>query len=128
MPEPRVIVHSDWDPLPDDAVVVRGGPLHDNQHLAEHAASVYRESNLRGICGGAAPLPTTADDVAFGMPYRGSLISESTAGALRAVGFDVVMVDDPPHCVILVDSDQPDAEWEGWERIREVFTNTHRFR
>ena len=126
MPEPPAhVIHWDWEPLPDDAVVVRGGPM-TNENLAYNAASVFLDSGLRGICVGAGPVPAAAEDVAAGMPYRGQWISESTLGKLRRLGFDLVMVDEPTHAVLLLKSEALDADWEGWDRLREVFTAPRR--
>lgn len=121
------VVHADREPLPDDAVVVRGGKL-SSDVLANNAESVYLESGLRGICAGAAEMPSSAGAVAAAMPYRGMWFCEAKLGDLRAEGFDVVMVDDPPHCVILLDSETLGAEWDGWDRLRRVFTDPRRIR
>lgn len=117
--------------MPNDAIAVRGGDLAGRnwlEVLIGNAASVFLETGgeegggLRGVCGGAAPLPTTGETVAIDMPYRGDWYGETTVGALRGEGFDVVMVDEPPHCVLLLNSDDLGRDWEGWERFRSVFT------
>jgi hypothetical protein len=90
--------------------------------MAYNADQVLREAGLSGICGGAGDRGIGADEIAAGMPYRGSWYCESTVGELRAEGFDVVMIDDPPHCLILLNSEDTSIEWSGWDRLQALFS------
>jgi hypothetical protein len=118
--EREVVMHYDWEPLSSDAIVVRGGKMADD--LAYNAKAVFLESALRGICGGAAEPPMTALEIVLATPYRGSWVCEAKLGDLRQEGFDVVMIDDLPHCVILLNSEDLNADWEGWDRLRSRFS------
>ncbi len=116
-----VELHWDWPPLSDDALVVRGGPM-DSEHLYLSAATVERETaGVWGLCVGAAD-GSTAYQIARTMPYRGKRMRVTSLGPLRAAGFDVVMVDEPPHAVLLLNGAPEDAAWEGWDRLRRLFT------
>jgi hypothetical protein len=47
-------------------------------------------------------------------------------GDLRQEGFGVIMIDQPPHCVILLNSEDLGADWEGWDRLRSLFSEPRR--
>lgn len=126
----EVVIHDDWEPLSDKAIVVRGGKMTpDNLHY--NAFSVLRESQGRlwGVCAGAADPPTSAVRIAAEMPYRGDWFCQGVLGQLRRAGFDVVMVDDAPHCVIRLGSDEwidQGEGWPGWGVLRNLFSPPER--
>lgn len=107
-----------------------------NEDLAHNVASVFLESGLSGLCGGAAEPTTTATDIVEALPYQGDWCCEATLGLLRAEGVDVVMVDTPPKCVILLNLDDLGADWyrkpfalvnwEGWDHLRSLFSDPRR--
>lgn len=113
----------DWSApaLPDDAQVLRGGLMDDDFRLWENANSVYRETGgTWGICVGASS-SLTATEIACSMPYRGRWVRTAELGNIRARGFDVVPLTDPPHAVLLL-NDAPDGPtWTGWEWLRGAF-------
>jgi hypothetical protein len=133
----RVVIHDDWEPLSDDAIVVRGGRM-ANEDLAQNAVSVFLESRrrLKGICGGAAEPPATMAEIKGQLPYKGDWACEARLGDLRGAGIDVVMVDTPPHCVILLDlselgdqwfhSPRTIKAWWAWDFLRPLFGSPQR--
>lgn len=114
-------LHWEWEPLSDGALVVRGGAMEDAK-LWFNASSVFRETaGVWGICVGAAD-GATAYQIASLMPYRGRTMRVAQLGVLRSAGFDVVMAGDPPHAVLLLNMEPTGAAWDGWERLRVLFT------
>lgn len=101
--------------------------------LYRNAESVRRETGsegapdgIWGICVAAAE-GAAPEEVAHQMLYRGEWMRRSVLGHIRDKGFEVVMVDDPPHAVILLEAvillkDEPTSDdWEGWDLLRLVF-------
>jgi hypothetical protein len=117
----EVNVHWDLPRLSDNAIVVRGGQMFIDD-MSYNAAQVLDEAGLSGICGGAGGARRSALTVARGMPYKGSWYCAARVGELRREGFNVVMIDDWPHCLILLKSPDTSINWEGWERLRSVFS------
>jgi hypothetical protein len=127
----RVVIHDDWEPLSDDAIVVRGGRM-ANEDLALNLASVFLESKLTGLCGGAAEPPLAAEAILAQLEYDGNWLCESRLGRLRAHGADVVMVNEIPKCVILLKVDELGDDWvrsparliawQGWDRLKPLFS------
>lgn len=114
-------LHWDRQPLSNEALVVRGGAMEDAP-LWFNASSVVRETaGVWGICVGAAD-GATAYQIARQMPYRGKLMRVAPLGILREAGFDVVMAGDPPHAVLLLKAEPTGEAWEGWGRLRALFT------
>ena len=117
----EVAVHWDWPRLSDSAVVVRGGQMFVDD-MAYNAAHVLLESGLSAICGGSAGRGVSARQIALRMPYKGDWYCVARLGSLRAEGFDIVMIDTPPHCLILLNSEDTSIDWDGWERLRSAFS------
>ena len=110
-----------WDlKLSDDALVVRGGTM-DHARLWLNANTVLLESGVWGICVGAAD-DATAYYIARSMPYRGNKMRVSSVGILRGAGFSVVLLQDRPHAVLLLNDEPTGEDWEGWDRLRQLFT------
>jgi hypothetical protein len=124
VPDPKL--HWDWLPLSDDALVVRGGTM-QSRGLWMNANTVVREArstgspDVWGICVGAAD-SATAFQIALQMPYRGDKMRVASLGGLRAAGFDLVMVDERPHALLLLKEEPTGEHWEGWDRLRRLFT------
>ncbi len=96
-----------------------------NNRLWLNAKSVYLETQgTWGICVGAAD-SATALHIATEMPYRGDKMRVASLGVLRAAGFDLVMVDEPPHAVLLLNAEPTGKTWDGWDRLRSLFTEPH---
>jgi len=55
------------------------------------------------------------------IPYRGQWMRRSILGHIRAKGFEVVMVDDPPHAIVLLKDEPTGDGWDGWELLRSGF-------
>lgn len=94
--------------------------------LWENANSVRLETadteppGVWGICVGASD-DLSADDIALAMPYRGRWMRRCVLGALREEGFDVVMLDDPPHAVLLLNDEPSGDDWSGWVTLDVLF-------
>lgn len=100
--------------------------MEDNA-LWMNANTVVREiadagySDVWGVCVGAAD-SATAYQIIRRMPYRGDKMRVAQLGVLREAGFGLVMVDDPPHAVLLLNQVPTGPKWAGWERLRHLFT------
>lgn len=80
--------------------------------LALSAQSQFDVEGVYALSVFSAP-GMTADEIAEGVPLRHSMIRESTAGRLRAVGYDVVSSSGPPGHADLILRDSPtDADWQ----------------
>jgi hypothetical protein len=90
--------------------------------MAYNARQVLLESGLYAICGGAGGRRQKASNIAASMPYKGDWYCAAEIGALRDEGFDVVLIDRRPHCLILLNSEDTTIYWDGWERLRSVFS------
>ena len=118
--------HWDWPLLADDAVVVRGGTMLPSD-LFDNATAVRLETvraelpdGTWGICGGAAT-DVSAAEIIHSIGYPGKWMRQARLGALRMLGFEIVMVDEPPKAVILLGEAATGDDWEGWERLVSSF-------
>jgi hypothetical protein len=122
-------------PFADDAIVVRGGLLDDDQHLWSHANVVVRETadvdpsgrGYWGVCIGCAD-GGTPNEIALRMPYGGDWMRVARLGDLRTQGFDVVPLweaeADSTHSLLLLNEEPPTDAWDGWDgwnRLRTPF-------
>lgn len=128
---PTPVLHWDWPPLSDDAWVIRGGINYDGQYLYERALIVRKSSaqgsypGTWGLCVGAAE-DLSPEFIALDWPYRGPWYTEARMAVVRQHGFDVVMCDEPPHAVLTLEDEPDGPNWEGWDRLRAVFSGPPR--
>jgi hypothetical protein len=117
-------LHWDMDLPSDDAIVVRGGHMR-SADLHTNATSVNRLTNLVGspvwgICVGVAD-GMSAQEIAVAMPYRGDWFRQARMGDLVSVGFNFVLIDEPPHAVLLLKEEPTGDDWSGWDDVRVWF-------
>lgn len=113
-------------PLPDDAVVVRGGVMNPPD-LYVNAVTHFQ--NRGEYCLSVFSIPEmSADEIAHVMVntcdvLRNNKIRESTVGALRAAGYDVVPSDYYGHADLRLFSEPSD---EHWDRLVTLFAPPRR--
>jgi len=87
--------------LPDEAIVIRGGTMKPEDLMA--ACDLYLAdfpvSASAGISVYAAA-GESAESLAENVPH--AQFRASTAGAIRAIGFEIEQTDDPPHHDLLI--------------------------
>jgi hypothetical protein len=110
-------VPDDPERLPDEAVVVRGGLLSSesmdtsvNTHFDEFGEYALSVSCRPGL---------TADGIAqeAGIPHP--KLRESTVGAIRAIGYDVLASEQhgPAHAEVAFSYPPGDADWEALQGV-----------
>lgn len=104
--------------LPDEAIVTRGG-LSTADTLCKTALAHFDVHNEFGISVRCKP-PMTADQLALvDPPLPQKQLRETTVGALREAGFDVVPDEPPPtHALIML---QPVPTDDDYLRITAIF-------
>ena len=105
------------EPLPDDAVVVRGG-LMLPVDLALGAQTHFDHEGFYAISVFSSP-GRTADEIATSVPLPHAAIRESTVGRVRAAGYDVVSSPGPSGHADLVFSTRPTET--DWRTLDEIF-------
>ena len=121
-----------WDvEVPDSHVVVRGGRdmdreiLHGNSvNVASRTRSENSGAGVPGICVGVG---LEQRETLARMPYKGSWIRTSQVGLLRKHGFEIVMIQEAEqlfsaHAVLVLETASSGPDWEGWERLYELFS------
>ena len=103
--------------LPEGAIVIRGD-LMDRRVLMDNALIEHDKSGRWALSVGASARLDAAA-IASEWPYRGKHYCPSTAGQIRAAGFD--LVPDPPGSVhwLLMLNEEPVEET--WERLKTCF-------
>jgi hypothetical protein len=108
-------------PLPDDAIVVRGG-VGAPETIAVNAYTTFDTDGFWGVSGFSAA-GLTVGEIAQLAYEQGRLphpqIRTSTAGQVRDGGFEIEETsDDYPHVDILV---PPEPDDEVWARLADLF-------
>ncbi|GIT80159.1 hypothetical protein LLS1_18280 [Leifsonia sp. LS1] len=122
-PEPLVI--REEPPLPDDAIVVRGGIM---LRASVEAAAVtnYRDYGFYGVSTFAIP-GLTASEIWEKSPkiappnYR--RIRVTTAGAVRAAGFELSPTWESDHFDIVLDNPPDETTWSKLDELFSPPTN-----
>lgn len=110
-------------PLPNDAVVLRGGPIHGDkgsQVLYDNAYAEEQESGRWALSVFSWP-GWTAAEIADSWRYQGQPMQETTAGELRSAGFDVIPEprwEGDTHALLMLEGEPTE---ETWERLRPCF-------
>jgi len=60
----------------------------------------------------------SAEDIARAAPFRNRDMRVATVGAVRSLGHDVVVSDEPPHADLVLSCEPTE---EVWEALRQVF-------
>jgi hypothetical protein len=113
------VVGKSADPLPDDAVVVRGGYMRSKSLLIS-ATTHYEESRCTEWAWSFWCAPgKTADEIAAEADFAHDVICESTVGRIRAAGFEVESdSSSDDHCKIKLSGEPTDADCK---RLRDAF-------
>jgi len=111
-------------PLPGDAVVVRGGIMGDQQKLHASVLEEYGISIRYGLSVFCHP-GLTAEEIAqfVGTTWLPqSKMRPTTVAALRAIGLDVVRDDAevPAHALVLFNAEPTHADWDAVEQTFEA--------
>lgn len=113
----------DVSPLPNEAVVLRGGPIHGrdgSNQLWLNAMSEYLQSERWALSVFSWP-EWTAEEIAESWRYQGKHMQASTVEKLTEKGF--VVVPEPrwegdTHCLLMLGGEPTE---ETWERLRPCF-------
>ena len=93
--------------LPDHALVVRGGTL-ATQDVLNNAEATHIQTGVWGISARSDVDASLEDLTRARRPLPHPQVSVTTAGDLRAAGFDVAMTAGPPHCTVYLGDETPD--------------------
>ncbi len=102
--------------LPDDAFVVRGGTCRKRDLL--NAAIVTHEKVGEWAVSATAGVETPWEDLAATLPHP--QVSVTSAGRLRAAGFEVALTGKAPHCTVYFGVDPTDDE-AVIDKLRQAF-------
>lgn len=109
------------DDLPDTAVVIRTGPMTD-ENMGRNAKLIQDETpGLWGICVASHPV-MTEEQITWSMTVKGKTVTVTTAGLIRAGGFPVVadLTGSETSAMILLGG--PPTH-DTWDAIRACFPN-----
>lgn len=110
-------------PLPDDTVVLRGGPIHGEEGskvLYQNAFEEHLESERWALSVFAWP-GWTAEEIAASWRYRGMSMQATTVEILREAGFEVVPEprwEGDTHCLLMLGGKPTEDDWD---RLRPCF-------
>ena len=99
------------DPLPDDAIVIRGGVM-TPRTMEVNAYTEYDETGVYALSVSSLP-DADFDTIAAAARLPHGQVCVSTVGRIRAAGYEVRQSEPPPaHADLLLPNPPADEDWE----------------
>jgi hypothetical protein len=111
------VVEPSRDQLPDEAYVVRGGRM-ESSALWTNARDHNYEFPDEWAISVSSGTGWSPDEIARAAPFRNREMRVSTVGAVRLLGHDVIVSDEPPHADLVLACEPTE---DIWEALREAF-------